>query len=160
MNETQYEKISRPFRNNNRVKILLFANKLLTSIGYVSYPILLICTWFINKERILDVILIPAIGFVLLTFIRKAINRQRPYESLDIEPSIKKNKKGNSMPSRHVFSMAIIAISWFVISPLVACILIACAVLLACIRVIGGVHYISDVLVALICAFVWGLLYI
>ena len=157
MNSKQYEKISKPFRNNKNILLLL--NKLLTLIGYTSYPILIICTWFMKKELFLPVILIPGSGFILLTFVRKAINRKRPYETLDIDPIIKKNKQGNSMPSRHVFSMSIIAVSWFVFNPIVGIILFVCSVLLAYVRVIGGVHYISDVCVAILCALLWGMLF-
>ena len=158
MYSKQYEKLSKPFRKYK--SILLFMNKLLTFIGYTSYPILLGWTWFINKELLLPMILIPGIGFILLTFVRKVINRKRPYETYNIDSMIKKDTKGNSMPSRHVFSMSIIAVSWFVVSPIVGSVLLLFSILLAFIRVIGGVHYISDVIVAIICACVWGLLFI
>ena len=158
MYSKQYEKLSKPFRKYK--SILLFMNKLLTFIGYTSYPILLGWTWFINKELLLPMILIPGIGFILLTFVRKAINRKRPYETYNIDSMIKKDTKGNSMPSRHVFSMSIIAVSWLVVSPIVGSVLLLFSILLAFIRVIGGVHYISDVIVAIICACVWGLLFI
>ena len=158
MYSKQYEKLSKPFRKYK--SILLFMNKLLTFIGYTSYPILLGWTWFINKELLLPMILIPGIGFILLTFVRKAINRKRPYETYNIDSMIKKDTKGNSMPSRHVFSMSIIAVSWLVVSPIVGSVLLLFSIFLAFIRVIGGVHYISDVIVAIICACVWGLLFI
>lgn len=158
MYSKQYEKLSKPFRKYK--SILLFMNKLLTFIGYTSYPILLGWTWFINKELLLPMILIPGIGFILLTFVRKAINRKRPYETYNIDSMIKKDTKGNSMPSRHVFSMSIIAVSWLVVSPIVGSVLLLFSILLAFIRVIGGVHYISDVIVAIICACIWGLLFI
>lgn len=158
MYSKQYEKLSKPFRKYK--SILLFMNKLLTFIGYTSYPILLGWTWFINKELLLPMILIPGIGFILLTFVRKAMNRKRPYETYNIDSMIKKDTKGNSMPSRHVFSMSIIAVSWLVVSPIVGSVLLLFSILLAFIRVIGGVHYISDVIVAIICACIWGLLFI
>lgn len=154
----QYEKLSKPFIKYKNIILLL--NKLLTMVGYASYPVLLIYTWFVNKELILPIILIPATGFLLLTFVRKAINRKRPYESYNIDSIIKKDTKGNSMPSRHVFSMSIIAVSWFVLSPIVGVILFGFAILLACIRVIGGVHYMSDVIVAILCAIGWGILFV
>ena len=158
MYSKQYEKLSKPFRKYKSV--LIFMNKLLTLIGYASYPILLICTWFIKKELVIPMVLIPGSGFILLTFVRKAINRKRPYETYNIDSIIKKDTKGNSMPSRHVFSMSVIAVSWFVVSPIVGSILFIFSTLLAYIRVIGGVHYISDVIVAIICACIWGLLFI
>lgn len=160
MNKKQYEKISAPFRSESKKKILLLLNKVITLLGYISYPILVILVFIYQKEQLLRVIMIPAIGFLLLTLIRKGINRKRPYETLNIHPLIIKDKKGNSMPSRHVFSMTIIAVSWFIISPIVGIIFIICSIMMAMIRVIGGVHYPSDVLVGFISACLWGLWYL
>lgn len=157
MNKEQYETISKPFRKESRRKIILLLNKLITSIGYISYPILILFTFLYQKEQLFKIILIPASGFILLTFVRKSINRKRPYEALDIQPLIIKNKKGHSMPSRHVFSMTIIALSWLMISPIIGSILMFCVCVMAMIRVIGGVHYPSDVIVGFISACLWGL---
>lgn len=160
MNKEQYEQISAPFRSESKSKLLKLMNKCFTSIGYISYPILVVIVFMNHKEQLLKVILIPAIGFILLTFVRKAINRKRPYETLDIKPLIIKDKKGHSMPSRHVFSMSIIALSWFVISPVIGVLLIICSIMMALIRVIGGVHYPSDVIVGFISACMWSLWYL
>ena len=160
MNNKQYEKISAPFRKEPKRKLLKLMNKCLTLIGYISYPILVLLMFINQKEQLWKLILIPASGFLLLTFIRKAINRKRPYEALDIQPLIIKDKKGHSMPSRHVFSMTIIAVSWFMISPMIGSLLIICSIALAMIRVIGGVHYPSDVIVGFISACLWGLWYL
>lgn len=157
MNELQYEKISKPFRNNQ--KGLLLINKVLTALGYIMYPLLLLYTLIYKNEICIPCILIPASGFILLSFIRKKINKKRPYEVLNITPIIKKDTKGNSMPSRHVFSLSIIACSWFVVSPMIGTILIICSILIAIIRVIGGVHYPSDVIVGMLCAILWSLFY-
>lgn len=157
MNEQQYEKISKPFYKNQ--KGLLLINKVLTALGYIMYPLLLLYTFFYKNEMCIPCILIPASGFILLSFIRKKINKKRPYEALNITPIIKKDTKGNSMPSRHVFSLSIIACSWFVVSPMIGTILIICSILIAIIRVIGGVHYPSDVIVGMLCAILWSLFY-
>lgn len=157
MNEQQYEKISKPFYKNQ--KGLLLINKVLTALGYIMYPLLLLYTFFYKNEMCIPCILIPASGFILLSFIRKKINKKRPYEVLNITPIIKKDTKGNSMPSRHVFSLSIIACSWFVVSPMIGTILIICSILIAIIRVIGGVHYPSDVIVGMLCAILWSLFY-
>lgn len=160
MNEIQYEKISAPFREEKKQKALLLINKLLTALGYITYPLLLIYSFFYVSEKCISFLLIPASGFILLTFIRKKINKPRPYETLNITPIIKKDTKGNSMPSRHVFSLSMIAFSWFVISPIIGTTLIVCSMLIATIRVIGGVHYPSDVIVGMLCALIWSLLYL
>ncbi len=160
MDEIKYEKISAPFRSESKRKILLLLNKMITLLGYISYPILVILVFIYQKEQLLKVIMIPAAGFFILTFIRKGINRKRPYETLNIKPLIIKDKKGHSMPSRHVFSMTIIAVSWLIVSPIVGIILLICSLIMGMIRVIGGVHYPSDVLVGFISACLWGLWYL
>ena len=158
MNAIQYETLSQPFRKHT--KLLLLTNKVLTALGYVTYPLLVVYSFLYEKNRCISFILIPATGFILLTFVRKKINKKRPYEALDIQPIIQKDTKGNSMHSRHVFSLSIIALSWFVISPIIGSILILCSILIACIRVIGGVHYSSDVIAGMLCAFIWSFLYL
>ena len=160
MDEIKYEKISAPFRSESKRKILLLLNKMITLLGYISYPILVILVLVYQKEQFLKVIMIPASGFCILTFIRKGINRKRPYETLNIQPLIIKDKKGHSMPSRHVFSMTIIAVSWLMISPIIGSILLICSLMMGMIRVVGGVHYPSDVLVGFLCACLWGFWYL
>ena len=158
MDAIQYETLSQPFRKHT--KLLLLTNKVLTALGYITYPLLLVYSFLYEKNRYISFILIPATGFILLTFVRKKINKKRPYEALDIQPIIHKDTKGNSMPSRHVFSLSIIALSWFVVSPMIGSILILCSILIACIRVIGGVHYPSDVIAGMLCALIRSFLYL
>ena len=157
MTKQQYEKISQPFRSEKGVKWLNIVNTVITSIGYASYPVMLIYLFFTKfPVTALYATIVPASGFILLTVVRKAINRPRPYEALDIDPIIKKDTKGNSMPSRHVFSMSIIAVTGFFVSPAVGCVLIALSIMLCFVRVIGGVHYPSDVAAGFLSAVVWG----
>jgi membrane-associated phospholipid phosphatase len=71
---------------------------------------------------------------------------------------IKKDTKGKSFPSRHIFSSAVIALTFIAVPGClwIGAALLLCAVLLAVIRVISGVHFISDVIAgfafAVICA--------
>ena len=155
MTKQQYEKISRPFRAPAPKKALLTVNRLLTYTGYAIYPLMLIYLFFTANDRLLAAVLVPGSGFVLLTVIRSMINRPRPYETLDIDPIIKKNTKGNSFPSRHVFSMAEIAVTAFLISQPLGWLLLFFSMCLAAIRVIGGVHYPSDVAAGILCAVIW-----
>jgi membrane-associated phospholipid phosphatase len=83
----------------------------------------------------------------VLTAVRAKINRPRPYETWDIDPLIHKDTKGNSMPSRHVFSSAVISMAWLRILPPVGAALLVISAAAALIRVIGGVHYPSDVMI-------------
>lgn len=157
MTKQQYEKISRPFRNEKASKWLNIVNTAITSIGYASYPLMLVYLFFTRFPiTALYATAVPASGFILLTVVRKAINRPRPYETLDINPIIKKDTRGNSMPSRHVFSMTIIAVTGFFINHFVGGVLIVLSIMLCFVRVVGGVHYPSDVAAGFLSAVAWG----
>lgn len=159
MTAKQYEIISAPFRTPGRTKALKTANILITAIGYAAYPLMLMYLYFMQIQTIIPAIAVPAVGFCLLTVIRRKINRLRPYQTLDIKPLIHKDKQGKSMPSRHVFSMTIIAVTGFIISPVLGAFLMVLSFMLAAIRAIGGVHYPSDVIVGIISAIIWGSLW-
>ena len=90
-------------------------------------------------------IFIPAICFLIVTIFIKVINKQRPYEKLPIQSLIKKEKKGQSFPSRHVFAIFLIATVWFYFWKPIGIFLLIAGIFLAIVRVIGGVHFISDV---------------
>lgn len=155
MTKEQYEKLSRPFRSRKPQKRLLMVNKLLTYLGYAAYPSMLIYLFFAGMDRLPAAVIVPGSGFILLTAIRRMINKPRPYETLDIQPIIKKDTKGNSMPSRHVFSMTEIAMTAMLISPVLGGVLMLFSLCLACIRVIGGVHYPADVAAGIVTAVAW-----
>ena len=61
-------------------------------------------------------ILTPLTSFILVSVIRKCIDAKRPYEKYNIKPLFIKETKGESMPSRHVFSITIIAMCWLYVS--------------------------------------------
>lgn len=115
---------------------------------------------YLNKgwKELLAFILLPAIGFALLSAIRKRLNQARPYEKWAIQPLLDKDTSGKSMPSRHVFSATVISMSllYFFWMPGLICLLLSAG--LAVVRVIGGVHYPKDVLVGYLCGICWGAL--
>ena len=149
MNLEQYIKIRDFFtRHSTAFSLLLMANRLLTACGFFLYPLLLL---FLLLEKNLPMlgsfIVIPAICFSIITIFRKVVNRKRPYEKFPIHSLIKKDKKGQSFPSRHVFSIFLIATLWFFFWKPVGIFLFVAGIFLAIVRVIGGVHFISDVCV-------------
>lgn len=147
MTAAQYRRLSAPFRPEGRRKTLLTVNKALTLLGYLLYPALLAGLALQRDGRILRAILVPGISFVLVSLVRKGLNFPRPYEALEITPLIHKDTKGKSMPSRHVFSLFVIAMTWLWILPWAGILLLIFGGILAAIRVIGGVHFPRDVLV-------------
>lgn len=146
--------MTQPFRDPKRARSLHIANKILTGIIFVAYPILLIWSYFCRSEYLLGSILVPLDGFIGVTVFRYLVNRRRPYETFGLPPVIRKDTTGKSFPSRHVFSAAIIAFTFFYVPGVAAIgiILLVCTLLLSAIRVVSGVHYISDVLAALFIA--------
>ena len=126
--------------------VLRAAGKAATGVMYAAYPLLLALLGARGETgQLIRTILVPGLSFVLLTLVRAKINRPRPYESWKIAPLIHKDTRGNSMPSRHIFSSAVISVSWFHLNPAVGIVMLLITGAAAWIRVLGGVHYPSDV---------------
>ncbi len=158
MTRQQYERLSAPFRGEKRERMFNSANRFLTYFCYVLYPVLLIYLAVRLDMRFWKALLVPGISFVLLSLARKKLNFLRPYEVLEIHPIIKKDTKGKSMPSRHVFSMFVIAATYLWILPPVGILLLVLGALLACVRVVGGVHFPRDVLAGAAAGLLAGLI--
>lgn len=126
--------------------IINILNNITTSLVYITYPSVLIIL-FLNKDiRIWKTILIPGISFIIISIFRSYVDFPRPYEVYDIRPIINKDTKGKSFPSRHVFSAFVIGGTLFKLWPILGAILLAMGMLIAILRVIGGVHFPRDVL--------------
>ena len=132
------------------------ANKVITDAVYVAYPCLLAWLGYAAATgaagaagMLLRAALVPGISFVLVTVLRKVINAPRPYEVFDVAPVIPKDTRGNSFPSRHAFSIFVIAVTFCACCPLawVGPVMLVAGVLLAVIRVVSGVHFPCDVVV-------------
>lgn len=120
-------------------------NRALTALCYVLYPVLLLWRYSAGDARLARFVLVPGISFVLVSIFRALYNAPRPYEQ-GIDALMQKKTKGHSFPSRHVFSAFIIAMAWLAVSPGTGAALLTAGILLALIRVLGGVHYPRDVL--------------
>ena len=128
------------------------ANKGITDVVYVAYPCLIV--WLAWQAAVsgtwgalAHALLVPGISFVLVTVVRRAINAPRPYEVFGVVPVIPKDTKGNSFPSRHAFSIFVIAVTFCACCPLAWAgpLMLAAGVALAVIRVVSGVHFPRDV---------------
>jgi membrane-associated phospholipid phosphatase len=128
--------------------------RIATGIVFFAYPLLLAWLLLRKAPELAGAIIVPLDGFLILTVFRRLINRKRPYEVYDTPPAIHKDKKGSSFPSRHVYSAFAIAFAFGWIgsatqTPLVvgiAVLLTVLGVLIAAIRVLSGIHFLSDVL--------------
>lgn len=142
-----YRRISAGIRDKKAHSVLIYFNMYFTYFMYMLYPLILIYDAFKRNGFFLKTLLIPMTGFFLLTMIRSRINRPRPYEKWDIEPLLDKSTRGNSMPSRHVFSAVVISCALMLIAPHFGRVLLLLCILYSAERVLIGVHYPSDVAV-------------
>lgn len=159
MTKEQYIKITEPLRKNEeKTKRICAANQVLTSLIYCVYPLYLLALFLEKNTLLLKSIFVPAVSFVLLTVIRRAINEPRPYEKFEMPPVIDKDTKGNSFPSRHVFSVFIIAFTIFMTCPGAGMMIALLGVVIAVVRVFGGVHYPHDVIAGAIFGIAAGII--
>lgn len=159
MTKEQYIKITEPMRKNpEKTKRVIAMNQILTGVVFMVYPLYMAVLYGENDPKLLRVLLVPAVSFVLVTILRRIINAPRPYEKFDIPPVIEKDTKGKSFPSRHVFSVFIIAVAIFYSHPGPGILIGLIGVAMAVIRVLGGVHEVRDVaagaVIGLLCGIV------
>lgn len=158
MTKEQYIKITEPLRNDpEKTKRVVSMNQLLTSVVFMVYPLYMAVLYGEKDPKLLKVIFVPAISFVLVTAFRKIINAPRPYEKFEIPPVIEKDTKGKSFPSRHVFSVFIIAVTIFYSHPGPGVVIGLIGVAMAVIRVLGGVHEVRDVVAGAVVGLVCGI---
>ena len=143
------------------LSLLRTFNRFMTIVMPMIYLTLLAITYLQQGlgKQVGIYLFIPALGFVILSFLRKKINASRPYEEWDIKPLLDRDSPGQSMPSRHVFSATIISMACLHASLTVGFILLVLSALLGLVRVLGGVHFPKDVVVGYICGLVWGVIF-
>ena len=140
-------------------KIIVWADRIITALTAVSYVLVLILFFNENVIKFIEAVLVPGVSFVLVSLFRKIYNAPRPYEVKDITPMSGKTTKGKSMPSRHTFSIFIIAMTVFYYDYRFGICLLFAGVILATLRVIERVHFVRDVVVGAILGIGFGLLY-
>ncbi len=166
--ERRYKKISEWFlKYKPAYAVLKFIYKYMAYLIAFAYILLIImsfCGTFFSEatpimlrnsgivvetDKILltsKLILTPFTSFILVSVIRKCIDAKRPYEKYDIKPLFIKDTEGESMPSRHVFSITIIAMCWLYVSVPVGIIMLILVAIMATSRVLAGVHFVRDVI--------------
>lgn len=157
--EIRYNKMAAAFRRHPAaLTALRLSNKFVVIVMYLSYVVLVLWLGLNEPHRLWKFIVIPGISFILLSIVRRMINESRPYERWQITPLIVRHKKGDSMPSRHVFSAALIAMCALRLNVEIGGCLMVLTVVAAVTRVIGGVHFPRDVFVGMVCGIIAGLM--
>lgn len=147
MTKETYLRLGAPFKKNMaRRQVLVYTDLILTGLVYLSYPILLAVLFFTKDIRLWRCLFVPAVSFLAVSGLRKLVNAQRPYDKLRFRPLLNKNKHGESFPSRHVFSVFVISMAFYYTYVPVGIVLTVVGVLMAAVRVVGGVHFPRDVL--------------
>ncbi len=121
-------------------------NLWLPRVVYCAYPLLVVVLAFQRDPRLFRVLLVPAAVFGGVTVMRRIWDLPRPYEALEIEPLIPREKQGRSFPSRHTASAAVIALAFWYVQPALGAVIAVIAALIAVIRPLAGIHFPRDVL--------------
>lgn len=104
----------------------------------------------------IELLIITGVPFVALSVMRKMINAPRPYELLEFYEKKPREKSGCSFPSRHVFSVFVIATVIVPTNIALGVGLFVLGSLLAAMRVLLGVHFIRDVVAGALVGVVSG----
>lgn len=157
MNEKRFQRVTEIIRKRKLLVISLnVLDKLITAITFLCYPLLLGYLFLNKSDLLIPAVLVPGVSFAVVTVFRRLYNSKRPYEVYSFEPVISKNTLGKSFPSRHVFSIFIIGMTFMQVQVDLGIWFMLLGVLLAVIRVFGGVHFIKDVTVGAACGMILG----
>lgn len=128
-----------------RLKLLRALNLLCTGFTYAAFIVTVVFLAVRRNPVVIRLVLTCGVSFVVLSVFRKLLNWPRPYEVYEMPPLIDKDTRGNSFPSRHVFSICVIGTSMLYILPPLGVVLLCMAGILAAARVLSGVHFVRDV---------------
>jgi len=110
-----------------------------------------------NLSALIGSMVFPAGCLLMSIFLRKKIDRKRPYEQLSIRPLLDK-KGGKSFPSNHTASAFVLALTTFRLSAVLGCIMLLLAIITGMSRIAAGLHWPEDVLCGGILGLVFGIL--
>ncbi len=145
---SRYGEIAAWFRARPRAfRLLARLNRVLPLLFYYLYPLLLL-QLAVRQDggRFWRVLAVPAAAFLACTAIRHAFHAKRPYETPGFEPLIRREKTGDSFPSRHMTCAAVIASAYGSVYPAAGAVLAVAALGIAVARVLAGIHFPRDVI--------------
>ena len=138
-------------------RFLIIFGKVCQYIIAVYFAVQLVLhMFFMAHFQALAVSLSAAVGFVLVSLMRKFIPAPRPYEVLNFCRVAPRKKRGESFPSRHAYSAVVIAVLSAVLSPwcLIGTVPLAIGVCLT--RVLLGIHFTRDVIAGAVIGILFG----
>ena len=107
MKRETYEKVIRFFeRSRWRSMILELVCKILPVLCGTVYLFIGVGLLFLKYEHLARYVAVPAAGVVIVTILRKLINRRRPYEALGFSPFLKYRRKRTKF-SKPTYSLCV-----------------------------------------------------
>lgn len=155
--EKFYKKMLSFIKIHHLDKIVVIIAKTFPYLTAVLYAGILVYLFVYQQDKLLMTIIKPLCAFLFVTVIRKLYNRPRPCITMNIEPLIG-HKSGESFPSRHTVSAFSIALAIIPIHLILGYVAFIIAIVVAMTRILCGLHYISDIIVAIMISFIIALI--
>ena len=111
------------------------------------------------KKNSVIILIVTAIVLVLVLKDDFGNIIERPYEKYNYTPVFPKDTKGKSFPSRHAASAFILSYAFLYINPILGIISLSISLVMASLRPLCGVHYISDVVAGILISSIIGILF-
>lgn len=128
---------------------------ILVLLGYFS---VLHFSYADGLVKTVKLLALSAVPFLTVSIFRYLFNAPRPYELYGFYKSLPKHKSGKSFPSRHVFSSFLIATLAFNYSIILGVLLAALSFVLACARVLLGIHFVRDCIAGALIGVISGII--
>ena len=142
--KNKYEKLLYSvYRDETLAEILRISSYAIVALTIYAFFVRLVSLAQAPVE-ILKILIVTGVPFVIVSIMRKLIAAPRPYELFEFYEKKPKGKAGQSFPSRHVFSVFVIATVLFAWEPVIAAGLVVLGVVLAFLRVALGIHFVRD----------------
>jgi membrane-associated phospholipid phosphatase len=175
LSEKTYKSMISYLKETGTYRYIEFLTQLIVDITVLGYTMTLILAFLSEKKNDfrfvipqeltkINLLLVPLIGVIGVSLLRKRLDHPRPYELYHFEPLYKSyadpkfRPHGAGFPSRHVFSIFIIAVCELPVYKLFGVVLLIMGVFLAVFRVIMGVHFPRDVIAGALLGSVLGVI--
>ena len=136
--------------------MLKAASVMIVAATVMSFLVYLLELVLKNPLMLVEALIITGVPFIALSIMRVIINAPRPYEVLEFYEKPPKRKCGRSFPSRHVFSVFIVATVIMPSNIALGILLLIMGVCLAAFRVLLGIHFIRDVVAGALTGIISG----